>query len=104
MAKSTVTPLEHTLIGAAGGVMEVCMMQPMVAFKNAMQEGRPMPRGPVELYRGLLVRQSAFRRRRRRRRPRVRAFSRSRPRRRAATVMLLHKAVGESQRRDPSPA
>jgi solute carrier family 25 citrate transporter 1 len=53
---SRVTPLEHTLIGAVGGVMEVCLMQPMVAFKNALQEGRPLPRTPVQMYRGLLVR------------------------------------------------
>lgn len=30
-------------------------MQPMVAFKNALQEGRPMPTAPKALYRGLLV-------------------------------------------------
>ena len=71
MAKSTVTPLEHTLIGGVGGVMEVFMMQPMVAFKNAMQEGRPMPRGPVELYRGLMVRGAVCRESERRRRRRV---------------------------------
>ena len=53
---SRVTPLEHTLIGAVGGVMEVCLMQPMVAFKNALQEGRPLPRTPTQMYRGLLVR------------------------------------------------
>jgi solute carrier family 25 citrate transporter 1 len=52
---SRVTPMEHTLIGAVGGVMEVCLMQPMVAFKNALQEGRPLPRTPTQMYRGLLV-------------------------------------------------
>lgn len=52
---SRVTPLEHTMIGAVGGVMEVCLMQPMVAFKNALQEGRPLPRTPTQMYRGLLV-------------------------------------------------
>jgi hypothetical protein len=30
-------------------------MQPMVAFKNALQEGRPLPRSPLALYRGLVV-------------------------------------------------
>lgn len=35
--------------------MEVCLMQPMVAFKNALQEGRPLPRTPTQMYRGLLV-------------------------------------------------
>eukprot|EP00879_Flechtneria_rotunda_P002437 GHRR01002634.1.p1 GENE.GHRR01002634.1~~GHRR01002634.1.p1 ORF type:complete len:288 (+),score=56.02 GHRR01002634.1:321-1184(+) len=54
---SRVTPLEHTMIGAVGGVMEVCLMQPMVAFKNALQEGRPLPSltNPLALYRGLLI-------------------------------------------------
>eukprot|EP00877_Chromochloris_zofingiensis_P003385 jgi/Chrzof1/13047/Cz07g17260.t1 len=52
---SRVTPFEHTIIGAVGGVMEVCLMQPMVAFKNALQEGRPMPTAPKALYRGLLI-------------------------------------------------
>ena len=55
---SRVTPLEHTLIGAVGGVTEVCAMQPMVAFKNALQEGRPLPRTPLAMYRGLLVRKA----------------------------------------------
>eukprot|EP00775_Hariotina_reticulata_P013494 gene13495-13619_t len=43
------------MIGAVGGVMEVCLMQPMVAFKNALQEGRPLPRTPLQMYRGLLI-------------------------------------------------
>lgn len=30
-------------------------MQPTVAIKNALQEGRALPRAPRELYRGLLV-------------------------------------------------
>lgn len=53
--QSTVTPLEHTMIGALGGTVEVCIMQPLVGIKNALQEGRPVPRNPVHLYRGLLV-------------------------------------------------
>jgi hypothetical protein len=52
---SKVTPLQHTAIGAFGGVVEVCMMQPMMAFKNALQEGRPIPTNPLAWYRGLLV-------------------------------------------------
>jgi len=51
----TVTPLEHTLIGAFSGSVEVVLMQPMMAFKNAMQEGRPIPRNPVHIYRGLTL-------------------------------------------------
>lgn len=30
-------------------------MQPMVAFKNALQEGRPLPTTPIQMYRGLLI-------------------------------------------------
>ncbi|GFR52575.1 hypothetical protein Agub_g15168 [Astrephomene gubernaculifera] len=52
---STVTPLEHTAIGALGGTVEVCIMQPLVGIKNALQEGRPIPRHPAHLYRGLLM-------------------------------------------------
>ncbi|GLC46139.1 hypothetical protein PLESTB_001194300 [Pleodorina starrii] len=52
---STVTPLEHTAIGALGGTVEVCIMQPLVGIKNALQEGRPIPRNPAHLYRGLLM-------------------------------------------------
>jgi len=59
-SSSRVTALEHTMIGAVGGVMEVCLMQPMVAFKNALQEGRPLPRTPLQMYRGLLVSSSTF--------------------------------------------
>lgn len=55
-APSRVTPLEHTLIGAGAGMMEVVVMQPMMAFKNALQEGRPLPRTPLAIYRGLVVR------------------------------------------------
>mmetsp|Transcript_8894 Transcript_8894/g.15419 ORF Transcript_8894/g.15419 Transcript_8894/m.15419 type:complete len:266 (-) Transcript_8894:416-1213(-) len=49
----SVSPLEHTAIGALGGSVEVLLMQPMVAFKNALQEGRPIPTSPAHLYRGL---------------------------------------------------
>jgi solute carrier family 25 citrate transporter 1 len=52
---STVTPLEHTAIGALGGTVEVCIMQPLVGIKNALQEGRPIPKNPAHLYRGLLM-------------------------------------------------
>lgn len=56
---SVVTPLEHTAIGALAGLTEVSIMQPTVAIKNALQEGRPVPRSPLALYRGLLVRGGA---------------------------------------------
>jgi solute carrier family 25 citrate transporter 1 len=51
----TVSPIEHTLIGAAGGSLEVCIMQPTVAIKNALQEGRALPSSFGQLYRGLPV-------------------------------------------------
>ncbi len=54
----TVSAGEHTAIGALSGTTEVILMQPLVAFKNALQEGRslqPLLRNPVHLYRGLTV-------------------------------------------------
>ena len=67
----TVTPGEMLAVGALGGTVEVrlstclpggavltsgpgqvIMMQPMVALKNALQEGRPIPTHPKHLYRG----------------------------------------------------
>lgn len=55
------TSFEHTLIGGGSGALEVCIMQPLVAIKNALQEGRPIPTNPLHLYRGLLVRGHASR-------------------------------------------
>ena len=47
-------------IGAVAGMTEVLVMQPSVAVKNALQEGRPVPWGnPTQLYRGLVVGQLA---------------------------------------------
>eukprot|EP00887_Chlorella_sp_A99_P001559 scaffold8.g1559.t1 len=57
---SSVTPLEHTAIGAFAGLVEICIMMPTVAIKNALQEGRPVPRAPRELYRGLLMNSGAM--------------------------------------------
>jgi hypothetical protein len=57
--KSRVSPAELTLIGAAGGFIEVCLLQPTVGIKNALQEGRPIPRSVAHLYRGLGVSRSA---------------------------------------------
>ncbi len=56
----TVTPFEHLLIGAFAGSCEVCVMQPTVAFKNALQEGRALPRNPLHYYRGLTVSSAPF--------------------------------------------
>jgi solute carrier family 25 citrate transporter 1 len=52
---SKVSALEHTAVGALAGIMEVAIMQPTVGIKNALQEGRPIPRTPVALYRGVGV-------------------------------------------------
>ena len=49
------SPAEHTIIGAIAGSMEVLLMQPTIAIKNALQEGRPVPWSPSALYRGLVV-------------------------------------------------
>lgn len=51
----SLSPWEHTAIGALAGFVEVCVMQPTVGVKNALQEGRPVPRNPMALYRGLTV-------------------------------------------------
>ncbi|KAL6771419.1 hypothetical protein ACKKBG_A26290 [Auxenochlorella protothecoides x Auxenochlorella symbiontica] len=56
---SSVTPLEHTAIGGVAGFTETCIMQPTIAIKNALQEGRPIPRSPMTLYRGLAVNSAA---------------------------------------------
>ncbi|KAI3435642.1 hypothetical protein D9Q98_001700 [Chlorella vulgaris] len=50
-----VSALEHTGIGAFAGVLEVSIMQPTVGIKNALQEGRPVPKTIAGLYRGLPV-------------------------------------------------
>lgn len=52
---STLSPFEHTAIGALAGVLEVSVMQPTVTVKNALQEGRALPKTPLAFYRGYLV-------------------------------------------------
>eukprot|EP01026_Neomeris_dumetosa_P029931 TRINITY_DN24087_c0_g2_i3.p1 TRINITY_DN24087_c0_g2~~TRINITY_DN24087_c0_g2_i3.p1 ORF type:complete len:287 (-),score=21.82 TRINITY_DN24087_c0_g2_i3:245-1105(-) len=47
--------LDHTAIGAFCGVTEITLMQPTVAFKNALQEGRRIPINPIQWYRGYLM-------------------------------------------------
>lgn len=51
----SLSAIEHTIIGAVAGTLEVCINQPTVAIKNALQEGRPLPAYPKAYYRGLLV-------------------------------------------------
>jgi hypothetical protein len=50
------TPVDQAVIGGLSGTVEVCLMQPTVAIKNAVQEGRPLPWNPAHMYRGLGVR------------------------------------------------
>lgn len=54
-SRSTVTPLEYTAIGALAGVVETTIMMPTVGIKNALQEGRAVPRTIPTLYRGLVI-------------------------------------------------
>lgn len=52
---TSLSPAEMTAIGGTAGVCEVLIMQPTIAIKNALQEGRPIPWYPRALYRGLAV-------------------------------------------------
>eukprot|EP00892_Ulva_mutabilis_P000281 jgi/Ulvmu1/10253/UM060_0054.1 len=47
------TPADQAFIGAMSGTVEVMLMQPTIAIKNAVQEGRPISWYPVHMYRGL---------------------------------------------------
>ena len=49
------TPLQHTGIGGLAGFIEVLLMQPTVAVKNALQQGKSIPTSPAQLYRGVAV-------------------------------------------------
>jgi hypothetical protein len=51
---------EHMVIGAVAGVTECVIMQPTVAIKNALQEGRPVPTNPLLLYRGVFINAASF--------------------------------------------
>jgi hypothetical protein len=50
----------HAAIGAVSGVIEVTLLHPTVAWKNALQEGRPLPMAPNALYRGYLMNVGSF--------------------------------------------
>ena len=54
---STVTT---AAIGAFSGLVEVSLLHPTVAWKNALQEGRPLPFAPKALYRGYTLNASSF--------------------------------------------
>lgn len=51
-AKQQITPFENAAIGAIGGVCEVIVDQPLVYFKNALQQGKQISFNPVVFYRG----------------------------------------------------
>eukprot|EP00243_Klebsormidium_subtile_P013754 TRINITY_DN9308_c0_g1_i1.p1 TRINITY_DN9308_c0_g1~~TRINITY_DN9308_c0_g1_i1.p1 ORF type:complete len:288 (-),score=15.19 TRINITY_DN9308_c0_g1_i1:390-1253(-) len=52
----TISPAISSGLGALAGVIEVALQQPHVAWKNAVQDNRPVPwTRPAQLYRGALV-------------------------------------------------
>jgi hypothetical protein len=50
----------HAAIGAASGIIEVTLLHPTVAWKNALQEGRPLSLAPSALYRGYVLNAGSF--------------------------------------------
>ena len=50
----------HAAIGAFSGIIEVTLLHPTVAWKNALQEGRPLSLAPSALYRGYLMNVGSF--------------------------------------------
>ena len=50
----------HAAIGAVSGVIEVTLLHPTVAWKNALQEGRALNLRPTALYRGYLINVGSF--------------------------------------------
>ena len=52
---NVLTALDAALVGALSGVIEVCLQQPTVALKNALQAHRRVPLNPFSLYRGLIM-------------------------------------------------
>ncbi|KAG7381363.1 hypothetical protein PHYPSEUDO_006068 [Phytophthora pseudosyringae] len=47
--------LQNGAVGSLAGMIEMTMQQPWVAVKNAVQQGRPVPRSIPAFYRGLGV-------------------------------------------------
>ena len=43
------------VIGGVSGTIEVCVNQPTVSWKNALQQGRPISFSPAVMYRGTLI-------------------------------------------------
>ncbi|CAI5965223.1 unnamed protein product [Closterium sp. NIES-64] len=50
-----ISPAVSTAIGGLAGVIEVLLQQPLVTWKNAVQDMRPVPLHPRLLYRGVAV-------------------------------------------------
>ncbi|CAI5468138.1 unnamed protein product [Closterium sp. Yama58-4] len=50
-----ISPVTSTAIGGLAGVIEVLLQQPLVTWKNAVQDMRPVPLHPRLLYRGVAV-------------------------------------------------
>ncbi|OWZ14690.1 Mitochondrial Carrier (MC) protein [Phytophthora megakarya] len=49
------TAMQNGVVGSLAGMIEMTIQQPWVAVKNAVQQGRPVPRSIPALYRGLGV-------------------------------------------------
>lgn len=47
------SPTENGLVGVAAGIIEVCLLQPILYWKNAAQQGMPFTVNPRLVYRGL---------------------------------------------------
>mmetsp|Transcript_51359 Transcript_51359/g.164194 ORF Transcript_51359/g.164194 Transcript_51359/m.164194 type:complete len:302 (+) Transcript_51359:145-1050(+) len=54
------SPLMHTCIGAATGMIECAVNQPLVGWKNAVQDKRPIPMDLRGMYRGVFINAGAF--------------------------------------------
>lgn len=48
-------PIQNLFIGAVGGALDVCIQQPLVTVKNALQDKRPIPTSPRLFYRGTVI-------------------------------------------------
>lgn len=51
---SAVPEFQNAFVGLLAGLTEVACQHPTVAWKNALQQNRPVPLNPRELYRGLI--------------------------------------------------
>jgi len=55
MPESSLPPIWGAVAGGISGMVEVAIQQPTIAFKNALQQGRPIPKNPIEWYRGVVI-------------------------------------------------